>query len=348
MEKPAHELRVREFIESAGRGGWLAESDLERLAEELELGAAGVDDVRDQLDAHGVHVEDDCGQAASATQYDNADLAHYVVDTLEQFLSEAARHALLEPAEEIGLAKRIERGDLAAKERLITHNIRLVVSIARRYQGTDLTLLDLIQEGTLGLIRAAEKFDWRKGFRFSTYATLWIRQSIGRALSWHSRTIRLPAEVSMRERKLARAHAKLAAQLGRAPDRAELAAATGLDPVEIDELDGAARVVVSLDRPVADDTMLGDVLVSPEVEVEDEVAVSLQREAVRRAVDGLGEPGRDVIRRRFGLDGDPKPESHVTIARRLGLAPSEVRAIERRALAELARLRELDALSDVA
>src|SRR5690242_8184501 len=143
-------------------------------------------------------------------RYGNEQLARYTVDALDQYLADAASHPLLTAAEEQALARRIERGDLAAKEELITHNLRLVVSIARRYQGSELTLLDLIQEGTLGLIRAAEKFDWRRGFRFSTYATLWIRQSIGRALTNHARAIRLPAGVMQRERKLVRARTALA------------------------------------------------------------------------------------------------------------------------------------------
>ena len=182
--------------------GRVQESEIEQIAEERALSPEAVEGLRDQLAALGVRVEDNVGRPAAATRYANGDLAHYAVDALDQFMADAARHRLLTASEELALAKRIERGDLEAKERLITHNLRLVVSIARRYQGTELTLLDLIQEGTLGLIRAAEKYDWRKGFRFSTYATLWIRQAIGRALSNHSRAIRLPVAVAQRERRL--------------------------------------------------------------------------------------------------------------------------------------------------
>ena len=224
--------------------GGIRESELEQAAAALGLDAERLEDVRDQLAACGVAVSDDVSRAGGATSYDNADLAHYAVDALDQYLAEAARHRLLTGDEEIALAKRIERGDLEAKERLITHNLRLVVSIARRYQGSDLSLLDLIQEGTLGLIRATEKFDWRKGFRFSTYATLWIRQAIGRALANHSRPIRLPVAVASRERKLARARVELAAATGREPSLDELTAATGLTPEDIEAVDATARVVV--------------------------------------------------------------------------------------------------------
>jgi RNA polymerase primary sigma factor len=325
--------------------GRVRESELERLASELGLDAVRLEDVRDQLGAC-VEVTDDVGRPRAATRYDNAGLAHFAVDALDQYLAEAARHRLLTGAEEIELAKRIERGDLDAKERLITHNLRLVVSIARRYHGSELTLLDLIQEGTLGLIRAAEKFDWRKGFRFSTYATLWIRQAIGRGLSNHSRTIRLPVGVAQRERKLARARHELSAASGREPTLDELTAATGLKPGDIEAIDAVARVVASLDVPTLDGggAPLGDLLPGAAAEPVEDVVVSLERRAVRRAVDALPERERTVVKRRFGMNGDPRPESHAAIARDLGVTVSAVRAIETLALTKLSRLRELDAL----
>jgi RNA polymerase primary sigma factor len=326
--------------------GHVRESELERLAAQLALDPERLEDVRDQLAALGVEVADDVGRASEASSYDNAGLAHYAVDALDQYLAEAARHRLLTSAEELALAKRIERGDLRAKEELITHNLRLVVSIARRYQGAELTLLDLIQEGTLGLIRASEKFDWRKGFRFSTYATLWIRQAIGRALANHSRTIRLPVGVAQRERKLARARSELAAARGREPTLDELTAATGLTVRDVEATDAAARVVASLDMPTLHrgGTPLGDLLPGTAAEPVEEVVVSLERRAVRRAVDALPERERTVVKRRFGMNGDPRPESHATIARDLGVTVREVRSLETLALTKLSRLRELDAL----
>ena len=284
------------------------------------------------------------------TRYANGELVHYTVDGLEQFLAEAGRHTLLTAAEEIALAKRVERGDLAAKERLITHNLRLVVSVAKRYPGSELSLLDLIQEGTIGLIRAAEKYDWRKGFRFSTYATLWIRQSIGRALANKARTIRLPAHVAQRERRLTRERAALTAQLGREPTIEEAAAAADIPLEQALALEKVPRVVTSLDRPVrADaDTPLGDLFAAPAADIGAEVVLSLSREVVRRAVSELEEPDRQVIRLRFGIDDDGEPQTEAAVSRQLGLAKSEVRAIEERALSTLARLRELEALADAA
>ncbi len=285
----------------------------------------------------------------ASVEVSNGELADYAVDALEQFLAEATRHRLLTSAEELELSRRIERGDLDAKEQLITHNLRLVVSIARRFQGTELTLLDLIQEGTLGLIRAVEKFDWRRGYRFSTYATLWIRQAMGRALSDRARAIRLPSAMALRERRLARAHTELTGRLGREPDRRELAAAAGLTEDEVTALQEVARVVVSLDRPVTEPegATLGELLPA-DSDVGEQVIVSLERDAVRRAVEALPEPGREIIRRRFGIDGDPRPESHAAIARSLDMTAAQVRTAERRALAALAQLRELDGLSRAA
>jgi RNA polymerase primary sigma factor len=342
--------RIEELIERAERLGGVRESEIERLSEDLGLDGEALEALRERLAERGIAVEDDCGRAAASTSYANGVLAHYAVDALDQFLAGAARHRLLTAVEERELAKRIERGDLVAKERLITHNLRLVVSIARRYQKTDLALLDLIQEGTIGLIRAAEKYDWRRGFRFSTYATLWIRQSIGRALAHHARTIRLPAHVAQRERKLAAAHADLAARLRRDPTIEEVAEAARVPLAEALALDQAARVVTSLDRPAGEEgeSTLGQHLPASGPDVGEEVVLSLEQRAVRAAVDALTEPDREVVKRRFGMDGDPRPESHATIARRLGVSSAEVRAIEKRALAELARLRELDGLSRAA
>ena len=328
--------------------GFLTESDIDTLAQRLELDEDQVEDVRERIALGGIEVRDDCGRAdAPPTSLANVDLTHYTVDAMAQFLSGVSRYRLLTGAEELELSRRIEQGDLEAKEMLITHNLRLVVSIAKRYQGiSSLTLLDLVQEGTLGLIRAAEKFDWRRGFKFSTYATLWIRQAIQRGMADRGRVIRLPAAVEQQERKIAAAQARLTRELGRDPTTEEVASATGLEPAQVLELGDAPRVVTSLDRQVreGEDTPLGAFVGAGAEDLGEEVCISFEHDQVRRAVATMTEPGRSIIRLRYGLDGDPEPQSYAAIARSLGLRPAQVRRLEEGALAQLATLREVRAL----
>src|SRR5438270_3241933 len=211
-------------------------SELSELIQEADLGDEEAQIVHDMLQERGLDLRDDCGrQGVEQTSYANGDMAERTTDAMSLFLQEVRRYPLLTKAQEVDLAKRIERGDLEAKSQLVNSNLRLVISNARKYQGHELPLLDLIQEGILGLIRAAEKFDWRKGYKFSTYATFWIRQAIQRALDNRSRTIRIPVHLGQRERKIGRVQRELAAQLGREPTDEEIATAAELTPDEVRE-----------------------------------------------------------------------------------------------------------------
>jgi RNA polymerase primary sigma factor len=327
---------------------YLTESDIDSLAMRLDFDEEEVEEVRDRIGEAGIPVSDDCGrQDVPSTSYDNGELSHYTVDAMTQFLSGVSRYKLLSGREELELAKRVEQGDLGAKEKMITHNLRLVLSIAKRYQGaSNITLLDLVQEGTLGLIRATEKFDWRRGFKFSTYATLWIRQAIQRGLADKARVIRLPLAVEQQERKVAAAQRKLVGTLGREPTPEEIAAATGLGPQQVVELAEAPRVVTSLDRSVGDqdETTLGALIPADTPDVGEEVYISLEREQVRKAVNTMSEPARSIIRLRYGLDESGEPHSYAAIGRALSLGPDRVRQHEERALKLLSHRRELEAL----
>jgi RNA polymerase primary sigma factor len=325
-------------------------SELSEIIQDAELGDDEAQMVHDMLQERGLDVRDDCGRHhVEQTLYANGDLADRTTDAMSLFLQEVRRYPLLTRAQEVELAKRIERGDLEAKSQLVNSNLRLVISNARKYQGHELPLLDLIQEGILGLIRATEKFDWRKGYKFSTYATFWIRQAIQRALDNRARTIRIPVHLGQRERKIGRAHRELATRLGREPTDEEIAEAAEITLPELEEARAFSRVVTSLDRPVGEDedTSFGAMLPSGERGPEEEVDIVLREDALRRALEQLPEPEREVVKLRYGVGGDdPTPLSET--GRRLGISQDTVRRLERKALAELAESRELDALRPAA
>ena len=272
-----------------------------------------------------------------------------VVESLELFLRRARLHPLLTAAEEIELAKRIERGDLEAKERMINANLRLVVSQARRYQGHGLPMEDLVQEGMLGLIRAVEKFDWRRGFKFSTYGTLWIRQAIQRGLQNHGRTIRVPVHVSQRQVKVRKVEADLSTKLGREPTDEEISVVTEIPLEEISELRELSRAMTSLDQPVSEDgeTALGDLLASERPEPMEEVAVIERDERVNEAVRRLPAAEQSVIRLRFGLAGE-EPRTLRQAGSELGITAERARQLEEQGLRRLAAARELEGLSEAA
>ena len=344
---------VLALIRRGEEAGCVETSELHAIVEELELDDEERSRLHDSLDAKGVEVRDDCARPhAKAVSYTHESMAARTTDALTLFLDEAGKYELLDAAGEKALSVRIERGDIAAKDELINRNLRLVVSVARKYQGAgDMALLDLIQEGMLGLIRAVEKFDWRKGFRFSTYATLWIRQAIQRGLADRGRTIRLPTHVAQRERKIATVERQLTTKLGREPTEDEIAEATGLDVEQVLELRDVARIVTSLEKPIGDgdDSELGHVMPSQGPGVEEEVTLTLAAEVLRRIVEELPEREREVIKLRYGIDGDDAEPLPMTVTgRRLGISTETVREIERRALAHLSRRRELAALGEAA
>ena len=341
---------VAALVSRGEERGCLNLSDLDEVVQALDLLADDVDSIEELLENRGIELSDDCGRpGVEPTSFRNGELAAATTDALQLFLNEIRRYPLLTAEEEIQLARRIEQGDLEAKERMINSNLRLVVSIAKKYQGQELSLLDLIQEGIFGLIRAAEKFDWRKGFKFSTYATFWIRQAIQRGLANKARTIRIPVHIGQRERKIVRTERELQAKLGREPSDEEIAEAAELPLVQVEEVREAARTVTSLDRPVGEegDTSLRDLLEGDSPPVDQEVELSLGGELLRQTVEQLPEPERRIIRLRYGIDGqDPQPLRET--GRRLGLSAERVRQLESKALKRLAMRRELEALREVA
>jgi RNA polymerase primary sigma factor len=341
---------IETLLDRAEEEGCVELSELAEATQELELSVDEIQALHDELESRGVEVADDCARRTpEPAHYDNEELAVITSDTLQLFLRDVRRYPLLTAAEEVELAKRIERGDLAAKERMVNANLRLVVSLAKRYQGHELALLDLIQEGILGLIRAAEKFDWRKGYKFSTYATFWIRQAIQRGLANQGRTIRIPVHIGQRERKIVRAERELAARLKRPPTDEEVAKAADITVKELQETREVTRTVTSLERPVGEEgeTQLGDLLPSDEREPVEEVEIGLREEAVHSALRRLPDQEREVIELRYGVGGDdPTPLREA--GRRLGLSPERVRRIEHKALERLASTREVAALAEAA
>ncbi len=327
--------------------------DLSELSDAIQRSGLDEDDVQtlqDLLEDRGLEVRDDCGRPRNEqTAYINDELALRTTDAMSLFLQEVRRYPLLTKAEEVQLAQRIERGDLEAKERLVNSNLRLVIANARKYQGHELPLLDLIQEGILGLIRATEKFDHRKGFKFSTYATFWVRQAIQRALDNRARTIRIPVHLGQRERRIARSQRELAARLERDPSEEELADAAELTIDELRETLEAARVVTSLDRPVGEEegVALGSLLPSTERGPEEEVDIMLRGDALLRALERLPERERQVVKLRYGVGGS-EPTPLTETGRRLGISQDAVRRLERKALSGLAASRELEALRPAA
>ena len=258
-------------------------------------------------------------------------------DAVRLFLDDLARHPLPSPAEQVELAKRVRAGDESAKSEMVAANLRLVVHWARRYQDRGVELSDLIQEGTFGLIRAVEKFDWRRGFKFSTYATWWVRQSLQRAVHNHGQAIRLPMEAAERSRRVDNVTRELQNENQRNPTESEIAKSANLSLAQLADVRHAARVVASLDQAVGPEgeTSLGDLVVGSENTFEDEVDEALTRDQLRKALEELDPLERAVVILRFGLDGN-RPASLEATAKQLGIGPRRARRLEAAALDRLA------------
>ena len=333
------------LLAEAEEEGSLDRADFDRAVAEAELAEEELEHLHELIEARGIEVVEAEDEVRPTAPVGPATLLS--TDSLQMFLNEMARYPLLTAAQEVELAKRVERGDPEAKNRMINSNLRLVVSIAKKYQGHGLPLTDLIQEGILGLIRAVEKFDWRRGFKFSTYATWWIRQAVQRGVANKSRDIRIPVHILEREQKIARTERELAASLGRDPSDAEVAKAAKLSPKHVQEVRAAARAVTSLDKPVSSDGdgSLADLVAVSDASPEEEADATLRREAVRDVVGQLPEAQRQVIELRFGLAGSGEPQSLEAVGKQLGISRERVRQLESEALT---RLSTHDALAELA
>jgi RNA polymerase primary sigma factor len=335
------------LVEHGEEHGCVHMTELYEIVQKVELEEEEMESLLERLESHGVELTDDCSRAFEEdVVYTNQQVASATTDSLQLFLNEAGRYTLLTAAQEVELAKAIERGDKKAKDLLVNSNLRLVVSIAKKYQGHGLTLLDLIQEGIIGLIRAAEKFDWRKGFKFSTYATWWIRQAVQRGVANKARVIRIPVHIVEREQKISRAERELVAQLERTPTDEEVAKKSKLPMKQVREVRNAARAVASLDRPVGeeDSASFGDLFASNELQPDEQVEVDLTEKALHEAIAELSEREQRILKLRYGLNGAEDPKSLEEIGRILGITRERVRQLEADALRRLAERREIAAL----
>ena len=334
---------VRTLLETSEHAGTIRLQEVAELVETHELSPLEHDALLRELDKRGIEVVDPPVTPELAPLPVAA--AESTTDALQLFLREAGRHTLLTAAQEVALAKRVERGDLVAKQTMIQANLRLVISIAKNYRNQGLPFLDLIQEGTLGLIRAVEKFDWRRGFKFSTYATWWIRQAVARALADKARTIRMPVHIVERLQKMNRAERSLWTVLGREPTLEEIADEANLTLQQVHEVRAAARASTSLDAPIGetDDAVLGDFVAGDGLLPEEEVELELRSQALRAALESLPDREREVVTLRYGLGGI-EPRTLEEIGRQLGLTRERVRQIELESLRRLAGQREMQSV----
>jgi len=330
------------------RTGSVDADELALALDELDLEAAQLDEFYAALDEAQIAVVH--ADEPDEAEPDADPEPEITTDALQLFLKDIGKVPLLTAAQEVELAKRIERGEHAAKQAMVEANLRLVVSIAKRYRNQGLPFLDLIQEGTIGLVRAAEKFDYRKGFKFSTYATWWIRQAVARAIADKGRTIRMPVHVVEKLNRILRSERKLRAELGREPLTGEIARDVEMTPDEVEQIRRSAQVPVSLEKPVGDDdeSEFGHFLADETAPLPDELAeTTLQREALRKILEALSERERLVLELRYGLDGQ-QPRTLDEVGRAFNVTRERIRQIEHQGLKKLRALADAQRVRDVA
>ena len=340
---------ARSLIEAAQAAGRITAEEIALALDELDLEAAQLEDVYRTLEELQVEIVD-VAAAKEEEERVATDVREVSTDALQLFLKDIGKVELLTAAEEVELAKRIERGDHRAKQEMVEANLRLVVSIAKRYRNQGLPFLDLIQEGTIGLVRAAEKFDWRKGYKFSTYATWWIRQAVARALADKGRTIRMPVHVVEKLNKIGRAERKLVTELGREPTAEEIAEVTGIDPEEVDSIKRSAQAPVSLEKPVGDEeeSEFGQFIEDEHTPLpEDAADTAFRAEALAKCLNSLSTRERRVLELRYGLNGE-QPCTLDEVGRTFQVTRERIRQIENQGLKKLRALADSQKLRDVA
>jgi RNA polymerase primary sigma factor len=342
---------ARHLLETAqAAGGSLSTEEITLALDELELDPGQLDDFYRALEELQIDVVSQAGEVELEEETVKAEAREISTDSLQLFLKDIGKVELLTAAQEVELAKRIERGDHLAKQEMIEANLRLVVSIAKRYRNQGLPFLDLIQEGTIGLVRAAEKFDYRKGFKFSTYATWWIRQAVARALADKARTIRMPVHVVEKLNKIVRTERKLRAELCREPTPFEIAVDLDLPLDEVEQIMRSSQTPVSLEKPVGDEeeSEFGHFITDESVPLPDEVAdEAMRKEQLRKILSTLSHRERRVLELRYGLDGE-HPRTLDEVGRTFNVTRERIRQIENQSLKKLRGLADSLSLKDVA
>jgi RNA polymerase primary sigma factor len=343
---------ARALLDGGAAAGTLGIDEISSALDELELEAGVMDDFFVALEELQIEVvgRDRASAPDDDEQEAVAQAREVSTDALQLFLKDIGRVPLLTAAQEVEFAKRIERGDHSAKQEMVESNLRLVVSIAKRYRNQGLPFLDLIQEGTIGLVRAAEKFDYRKGFKFSTYATWWIRQAVARALADKGRTIRMPVHVVEKLNKILRSERKLRAEQGREPSAMEIALELDLTVVEVEQIRASAQTPVSLEKPVGDEdeSEFGHFLTDHDQPLPEESAeLNFRRDRLLKILETLSTRERRVLELRYGLGGQT-PQTLDEVGRAFNVTRERIRQIENQSLKKLRALADALSLRDVA